>query len=54
MRKGFWKQEEEMGFTAFNTSISWARIMPKGIEGEVNQEGVEFKSFPMISSEFPL
>ena len=32
----------EMGFTTFNTSISWARIYPKGVEGGVNREGVEF------------
>lgn len=32
----------EMGFTTFNTSISWARIFPHGIEGGINQEGVEF------------
>lgn len=32
----------EMGFTTFNTSISWARIYPRGVEGGVNQEGVEF------------
>lgn len=32
----------EMGYTTFNTSISWARIMPYGIKGGVNQEGVEF------------
>ena len=32
----------EMGFTTFNTSISWARIYPYGVEGGVNQEGVEF------------
>lgn len=32
----------EMGYTTFNTSISWARIYPEGIKGGVNQEGVEF------------
>lgn len=32
----------ELGLTGFNTSISWARIYPKGIAGGVNQEGVEF------------
>lgn len=32
----------EMGYTTFNTSISWARIYPYGIKGGVNQEGVEF------------
>lgn len=32
----------EMGWTTFNTSIAWSRIMPKGIEGGVNREGVEF------------
>lgn len=32
----------EMGFSTFNTTISWARIFPKGMEGGVNKEGVEF------------
>lgn len=32
----------EMGFTTFNTTISWARIFPHGVEGGVNKEGVEF------------
>ena len=32
----------EMGFTTFNTTISWARIFPHGVEGGVNQAGVEF------------
>ena len=32
----------EMGFTAFNLSISWARIFPAGVEAGVNPEGVEF------------
>lgn len=32
----------EMGFTTFNTSISWARIYPNGIQGGLNREGVEF------------
>ena len=32
----------EMGMTTFNTSISWARIFPHGVQGGVNQEGVEF------------
>ena len=32
----------EMGYSTFNTSISWARIMPNGIAGGVNREGVEF------------
>ncbi len=32
----------EMGFSTFNTTVSWARIFPYGIEGGVNQEGVEF------------
>lgn len=31
----------EMGFTAYRTSLSWARILPDG-EGEVNQEGLLF------------
>lgn len=32
----------EMGFTTFNTTVSWARIFPYGVENGVNQEGVEF------------
>lgn len=32
----------EMGYTTFNTSISWARILPHGIKGGVNQKGVDF------------
>ena len=32
----------EMGWTTFNTSVSWARVMPSGIEGGVNEEGVRF------------
>lgn len=32
----------EMGFSTFNTTISWARIFPNGIKGGVNEEGVEF------------
>lgn len=32
----------EMGFTTFNTTVSWARIFPQGIAGGVNEEGVEF------------
>ncbi len=32
----------EMGMTSFNTTVSWARIYPHGIEGGVNREGVEF------------
>ena len=32
----------EMGFKALNLTISWARILPQGIKGGVNQEGVEF------------
>ena len=32
----------EMGWTTFNTSIAWSRIMPNGIEGGVNEEGVAF------------
>ena len=32
----------EMGFTTFNTTISWARIYPHGVAGGVNEEGVEF------------
>ncbi len=32
----------EMGHTTFNTSIAWSRIFPYGVQGGVNQEGVEF------------
>ncbi len=32
----------EMGFSTFNTTISWARVMPHGKEGGVNKEGLEF------------
>lgn len=32
----------EMGFSTFNTTISWARIFPNGIAGGVNAEGIEF------------
>ncbi|MEG0592355.1 MAG: family 1 glycosylhydrolase [Coprobacillus sp.] len=31
-----------MGFTTFNTTVSWARIYPQGVEGGINQAGVEF------------
>ena len=36
------KMFAEMGFTAFNLTLSWARIYPHGISGGVNQEGVDF------------
>ncbi|RCW17069.1 glycoside hydrolase [Streptococcus gallolyticus] len=32
----------EMGFTTLNTTISWARIFPYGVEGGPNQEGIDF------------
>ena len=32
----------QMGFTTLNTTVSWARIFPHGVEGGVNQEGIEF------------
>ena len=32
----------EMGFKALNLTISWARILPHGIEGGINQEGVDY------------
>ena len=32
----------EMGFTALNLSISWARIYPYGVKNGVNQKGVDF------------
>ncbi|OCL27714.1 6-phospho-beta-glucosidase [Orenia metallireducens] len=32
---------KELNFNSFRTSISWARLFPKGF-GEINQEGVDF------------
>lgn len=32
----------EMGFKALNLTVSWARVMPNGINGGINKEGVEF------------
>ena len=32
----------ELGLTSFNTTISWARIYPYGVQGGVNQEGLDF------------
>ena len=32
----------EMGFTCFRFSINWARVFPKGIEEEPNEEGLKF------------
>lgn len=32
----------EMGFKSLNMSISWARIMPDGIKGGINHQGVEY------------
>lgn len=32
----------EMGFKALNLTISWARILPSGIKGGANKEGVEY------------
>ena len=32
----------EMGFQAYRFSMSWARIFPKGIEEEPNEEGLRF------------
>ena len=32
----------ELGFKAFNMTLSWARIFPKGIKEGINPEGVEF------------
>ena len=32
----------EMGFKAFNLTLSWARIFPKGIKEGINPEGVAF------------
>lgn len=41
-----WKEDlallAEMGFTALNLTISWARIFPAGVAGGVNPKGVEF------------
>ncbi|WP_303974775.1 glycoside hydrolase family 1 protein [Streptococcus merionis] len=32
----------EMGFKALNLTISWARILPNGIRGGLNKEGLDF------------
>ncbi len=32
----------EMGFKAFNITLSWARIYPYGVEHGLNQEGIDF------------
>lgn len=32
----------EMGFKALNLTVSWARILPKGIAGGKNQAGIDF------------
>lgn len=32
----------EMGFKALNLTISWARILPAGIKGGPNQEGIDY------------
>lgn len=32
----------EMGFKSLNMSISWARIMPDGIQGGINQKGIDY------------
>ena len=32
----------EMGFKALNLTISWARILPNGVKGGPNQEGIDF------------
>ena len=41
-----WKEDlgmlAEMGFTALNITISWARIFPSGVEAGVNPEGVQY------------
>lgn len=36
------KLMKEMGFKAFRTSISWARIFPNGDEKEPNEKGLKF------------
>lgn len=36
------KMMSEMGFKAFRTSISWARIFPRGDENEPNEKGLAF------------
>lgn len=42
-----WKEDvalmKQLGLTAYRLSISWPRVMPKGV-GEVNDRGVEFYS----------
>ena len=41
-----WKEDlalfAEMGFTALNITVSWARVFPQGTAGGVNPLGVEF------------
>ena len=32
----------QLGFTTFNTTISWARIFPHGVEGGVNKQELNF------------
>ena len=32
----------EMGFKALNLTLSWARILPNGVKGGINKEGVDF------------
>lgn len=32
----------EMGFKSLNMSISWARILPDGIQGGINQKGIDY------------
>ncbi|MBO7676414.1 MAG: glycoside hydrolase family 1 protein, partial [Erysipelotrichaceae bacterium] len=32
----------QMGMKVFNTSISWARVFPEGMEGKANEEGVAY------------
>ncbi|MCF0111792.1 MAG: family 1 glycosylhydrolase, partial [Erysipelotrichaceae bacterium] len=36
------KMLAEMNFKVFNMTLSWARILPNGVEGGINREGVKF------------
>lgn len=41
-----WKEDialfGEQGYKSYRMSISWSRILPKGLDGQVNEEGIEF------------
>lgn len=43
-----WKEDialfAEQGYKCYRMSISWSRILPKGLDGEINDEGIKFYS----------